>query len=335
MMALGFTSLFPMDRLSVMGIVEPLKRLPELLRIRKTIRRYCIENHVDMFIGIDSPDFNLSIERFLKARHIKTVHYVSPSVWAWRQGRIKGIKQSVDLMLTLFPFEAAFYEEHNVPVKFVGHTLADDIPFDPDTDKARQILGVDSAKPVIALLPGSRHGEVSLLGHLFLQVASSLQQKIGPCQFIIPAANNDRKLQIEEQLLSTKDLDVLLVDGNSHLAMEASDAVLLASGTTALEAMLLKKPMVVAYKMAGFSYAIISRLIKTPYVSLPNLLAGKMLVPELIQQEATVDNLVDSLDKTVRNDEVRREEIASFYKIHEGLRLNASETAAKAIMGLL
>ena len=335
MIAQGFDSLFPMDRLSVMGLVEPLKRLPELLHIRKIIRQHCIDNSVDMFIGIDSPDFNLPIERFLKERKIKTVHYVSPSVWAWRQGRIKKIKQSVDLMLTLFPFEADFYKQHNVPVRFIGHTLADQIPLDPDTNGAREKLGIKQNVPIVALLPGSRGGEVALLGELFFDVARELQHRVGPCHFIVPAVNEARKEQLQEQLKYVSGLAVTLLDGQSHLAMEAADAILLASGTTALEAMLLKKPMVVAYKMAPLSYAIISRMMKTSYVSLPNLLANRMLVPELLQENATVTALTDALEKALTDKTMRQNEIKEFYQLHHVLKCNASETAAKAVMELV
>ncbi len=340
MIAEGFESLFPIDRLSVMGIVEPLKRLPELLNIRKTIKNYCMGNDVDLFIGIDSPDFNLPIERFLKAKGKKTVHYVSPSVWAWRQGRIKKIKQSVDLMLTLLPFEAGFYQEHQVPVKFVGHPLADDIAMQPDTEQARKYLGIASGQKVIALMPGSRGGEVKLLGSLFLQVAAVIQQRLGECTFLIPAANAERKIQLESQLQVlgsdfSKVNNIKLFDGQSHQVMEASDAVLLASGTTALEAMLLKKPMVVSYKMAKFSYAIISRLLKSKYVSLPNLLADKPLVPEILQDDATVEHLSNELEKALTDNNYRKSQVDAFYELHESIKCNASTTAANAVMELL
>jgi lipid-A-disaccharide synthase len=335
MLALGFESLFPLDRLSVMGIIEPLKRLPELLHIRKTIKQYCLNHQVDLFIGIDSPDFNLHIEYFLKTRGLKTVHYVSPSVWAWRQGRIKNIRKSVDLMLTLLPFEARFYQEHSVPVKFVGHTLADDIPMQVDVESARKNLGIPFAKHVIALLPGSRSSEVELLGELFLQVAEQMQNRLGDCQFLVPAANKQRMQQLQNQISRFPNLPIHLFDGQSHQVMAASDAVLLASGTTALEAMLLKKPMVVAYKMAPLSYAIISRLLKSRYVALPNLLADKMLVPELLQDQANLENLSTALEKALCDKNFREQQVKAFYALHEAIRCDASATAAKAIMELL
>lgn len=340
MIAEGLESLFPIDRLSVMGIMEPLKRLPELLHIRKTIKNYCLNNNVSLFIGIDSPDFNLPIEHFLKQHGKKTVHYVSPSVWAWRQGRIKKIAQSVDLMLTLLPFEASFYQAHQIPVQFVGHPLADDIAMHPDTEKARTELGITSAQKVIALMPGSRGGEVKLLGKLFLQVAADIQQRVDGCIFIIPAANAERKAQLENQLHElgtdfTRSVNIRLIDGQSHRVMEAADAVLLASGTTALEAMLLKKPMVVSYKMAPLSYAIISRMLKSKYISLPNLLADKALVPEILQNDATVQRLSSELEKALTDKKYRSDQVNAFYQLHETIRCDASAVAAKAVMRLL
>lgn len=334
MQAEGFESLFPMERLSVMGIVEPLKRLPELLHIRKTLKQYCLQQRVDVFIGIDSPDFTLNIERFVKQHGIPSVHYVSPSVWAWRQGRIKGIRKSVDLMLTLLPFEAAFYQQHQVPVCFVGHPLADDIAVEPDTAAARSALHINGQQTVLALMPGSRGSEVALMGDLFLQVAARLQQT-GDYLFLLPAANADRKVQLQQMLAAYPALPVYLLDGQSHLAMAAADAVLLASGTTALEAMLFKKPMVVAYKMAPISFAIISRLVKSAYISLPNLLAGKALVPERIQQQATAEQLLADVQKALLDDAYRKQQIEQFYALHESIRADASATAAAAICQLL
>lgn len=335
MLAQGFSSLYPLERLSVMGIIEPLKRLPELLHIRKAIKQYCIDNSVDLFIGIDSPDFNLPIEFFLKKRGVKTVHYVSPSVWAWRQGRIKKIRQSVDLMLTLLPFEASFYQEHHVPVKFVGHTLADQIPEIPDVIAARALLDIPAQKYIIALLPGSRGGEVELLGELFLEVAAKIESRLGDCLFLIPAANEQRKKQILLQIEKFPGLPVRLFDGQSHDVMAAADAVLLASGTTALEAMLLKKPMVVAYKMSPVSYAIISRLLKSKYIALPNLLEDSMLVPEVLQDNATIENLSNALEQALCDSTFREQQINAFYRLHKHIRCDANATAARAVMELL
>lgn len=336
MQALGFDSLFPIERLSVMGLIEPLKRLSELLSIRKQIKQHCLDEKADLFIGIDSPDFNLNIERFTKEHGIKTVHYVSPSVWAWRQGRIKGIKKSVDLMLTLLPFEAEFYQQHEVPVKFVGHPLADDIQLETDTLAARKKLGVSETAKVLALMPGSRGSEVKLLANDFFQVAEAISKEQEDSVFLLPCANSDRRLQIEA-LLKQNNLsaDIRLFDGLSHDVMAASDAVLLASGTTALEAMLLKKPMVVAYKMSPLSFFIISKMVKSQYVSLPNLLAGTKLVPEILQREVSVEALTKAVKPLLFEPDKAQQQISTFTELHKLIRKNASEEAASAVMELL
>lgn len=336
MLAQGFHSYFPMDRLSVMGFVDPLKRLPELLKIRKFLKTHFTEHRPSVFIGVDSPDFTLNIERHLREEvGVPTVHYVSPSVWAWRQGRIKGIARSVDLMLTLLPFEADFYREHHVPVAFVGHHLADEIPLEVDTDGAREALGISHTGPLVALLPGSRKGEVEQLGELFLKAARLCREQRPNLQFVIPAANPARYRQIHHQLSEYMDLPVHLVQGQSEKAMAAADVALISSGTTALEAMLLKTPMVVAYKMAALSYAILSRLVKTEHVSLPNLLAGRRLVPELLQKAATPKALseavLDYIDHPEQTESLRQ----TFTEMHRDLARNASARAAEAIARLL
>lgn len=335
MLAQGFESLFPIDRLSVMGLVEPLKRLPELLRIRRQLFKYFRDQKFDLVIGIDSPDFNIDLELKLRKAGIKTAHYVSPSVWAWRQQRIKKIARAVDMMLTLLPFEAGFYRQHDVPVTFVGHPLAEELPLENDTAAARQQLGLPMMGRVLTIMPGSRGSEVKTLGTLFLAVAQQCRQQIPDLQLVLPAASPERRIQIEEQLLEFPDLPVKVLDGNSLTAMAAADAVLLASGTTALEAMLLKKPMVVSYRFGKFSYAIISRLVKAPYVSLPNLLANKMLVPECIQNDATVERLTAELLPLLGESA----EIASlreaFCELHIQLKQGGSEKAAEALATLL
>src|SRR5690606_4345211 len=247
MLALGFHSFFPQDRLAVMGLVEPLKRLPELLKIRRFLRDHFSENPPDVFIGIDSPDFNLTLEGDLKEHGIPTVHYVSPSVWAWRQKRIIKIARSVDLMLTLLPFEAEFYERHQVPVEFVGHHLADEIPLEVDAAAARKDLHLAPNARVVALMPGSRSTEVEKHAPVFLRAAALCLKRDPGLQFVIPAANSDRYRQLHIQLNQFADLPVLLVNGGqSQKVMIAANVVLLASGTTALEALLLKRPMVIA-----------------------------------------------------------------------------------------
>jgi lipid-A-disaccharide synthase len=341
MIAEGFQSLFPLDRLSVMGIVEPLKRLPELLSIRKSLFQYFSEQKIELFVGIDSPDFNLTLEEKLKKKGIKTVHYVSPSVWAWRKKRIFKIARAVDLMLTLLPFENEIYETNHVPVAFVGHPLADDFPLEINLSQAKSNLksllseGYAEDKPTLACLPGSRGGEVKLIGPIFWEVIKQCSEDIKNLQIIVPSANAHRHQQIEEQLQDFKDLNITLVDGHSHEVMAAADVVLLASGTTALEAMLLKRPMVVAYKVAWFSALILSRMINVKWFSLPNLLANESLVPELIQDDVKVD----AITQLVRErffDKAKNEHLQKrFTELHQQIKLNASKSAAHAIYKLL
>ena len=333
MQAEGFVSLFPMERLSVMGFTEPLRRLPELLSILKQLNNRFTASKPDFFIGIDAPDFNLRLEKKLKAAGILTIHYVSPSVWAWRQGRIKTIVKSVDLMLTLFPFEAEFYKEHHLDVAFVGHTLADDIPLLPDTLAAKQRLGLDINKRFVALLPGSRKSEVNRLLPIFLHAATKINESLFDVEYLIPAVNTDRKEDILQQLKeSSFSSKVHVFDRQSHDVMQASELVIMASGTTTLEAMLLKKPMVIAYRMSALSFAIISRLVKIPFVGLPNLLAGKKLVPEFIQKAATANNISDSALVFLTQSEKTNALQASFLTLHGELRKNASENAMNIIV---
>jgi lipid-A-disaccharide synthase len=335
MLELGFHSYFPQDRLAVMGLVEPLKRLPELLRIRKFLREHFIASPPAVFIGIDSPDFTISLEGSLKASGIKTVHYVSPSVWAWRQKRVFKIARSCDLMLTLLPFEAAFYEKHNVPVEFVGHHLADEIPVEVDKYQARRELGIPEHARVVALLPGSRASEVERMGTLFMHAAVFCLEQDPGLLFYIPAANSDRYRQLHLQLNEYVDFQVQLINGHSHKVMAAADVVLLASGTVTLEAMLLKKPMVVAYKMAPLTFKILSWLVKTPFISLPNLLANKLLVPELLQNDATPEKLSAAVMHYFENPEEAQALSKTFADMHGILKRNASERAAAAIAKLI
>jgi len=326
----GFNSLFPMERLSVMGLVEVLGRLRELLGIRKTILNHCLECDVTAFIGIDSPDFNLPLARKLRSNGIKTIHYVSPSVWAWRQKRIFKIKESVDLMLTLFPFELDIYKTHNIPAVCVGHTLADEVAFHSNKEEARERLGLAISGDWFAVLPGSRGGEVSRLMPVFAETMKVIQQQVSTAQFIIPAANSERRAQIEA-ILADVNVQATIVDGQSRDVMAAGEAILLASGTAALEAMLVKRPMVVAYRFTKLTYAIMKRMIKVPYVSLPNLLAKKSLVPELIQDEASPEKLAKALLHEWKRFEEEPQIENTFMDLHEMLRKNAGEAAASAI----
>ncbi|WP_295485745.1 lipid-A-disaccharide synthase [uncultured Pseudomonas sp.] len=330
MEAEGLQSYFPMERLSVMGLVEVLGRLRELLKRRKDLIQTLIGERPDVFIGIDAPDFTLTIELKLRQAGIKTVHYVSPSVWAWRQKRVLKIREGCDLMLTLLPFEAKFYEEQGVPVRFVGHPLADTIPLQADRSAARASLGFGDG-PLVALMPGSRGGEVGRLGEVFLDTAKRLQQLIPGVRFVSPCANPARRAQLE-QMLQGRDLPLTLLDGQSHLALAACDAVLIASGTATLEALLYKRPMVVAYRLAPLTFWILKRMVRSPYVSLPNLLAQRLLVPELLQDAATPEALATTLAPLVREG---GEQTDSFDRIHRTLRRDASNQAAEAVLALL
>ncbi|QXI44419.1 lipid-A-disaccharide synthase [Pseudomonas wayambapalatensis] len=330
MEAEGLQSYFPMERLAVMGLVEVLGRLRELLKRRKDLIQTLIGEKPDVFIGIDAPDFTLNIELKLRQAGIKTVHYVSPSVWAWRQKRVLKIREGCDLMLTLFPFEAKFYEEKGVPVRFVGHPLADTIPLEADRTAARAALGLGEG-PLVALMPGSRGGEVGRLGELFLETAKRLQTLVPGVRFVSPCANPARRAQIE-QMLQGRELPLTLLDGQSHQALAACDAVLIASGTATLEALLYKRPMVVAYRLAPLTFWILKRMVKSPYVSLPNLLAQRLLVPELLQDAATPDALAATLAPLVTQG---NEQTEGFDQIHRTLRRDASNQAADALLGLL
>ena len=330
MEAQGLTSYFPMERLAVMGLVEVLGRLPELLSRRRRLVRTLIEAKPDVFIGIDAPDFNLGLELKLRRAGIKTVHYVSPSVWAWRQKRVLQIREACDLMLCLFPFEAQFYDEYQVPVRFVGHPLADAIPVQADRAAARDALGLPQDCHVVALMPGSRGGEVSRLGSLFLDAAVRLRTLRPGVRFVLPCASPERRQQLEEMLVG-RDLPLTLLNGRSHEALAACDAVLIASGTATLEALLYKRPMVVAYKVAPLTYLILKRLVKSPYISLPNLLAERLLVPELIQDAATAESLAQLLAPLLEGGEVQT---LGFDVIHRALRRDASVQAAEAVLTL-
>ncbi|MGE8450630.1 MAG: lipid-A-disaccharide synthase [Pseudomonadales bacterium] len=330
MEAEGLKSYFPMERLAVMGLVEVLGRLFELLGRRRQLARDLIAAQPDVFIGIDAPDFNLGLELKLRRAGIKTVHYVSPSVWAWRQKRVLKIREACDLMLTLFPFEAQFYDAHQVPVRFVGHPLADAIPQQADRAAAREALDLPQDEPVIALMPGSRGGEVARLGELFLDAAIRLRALRPGVRFLLPCATPERRAQLE-QMLAGRDLPLTLLDGRSHEVLAACDAVLIASGTATLEALLYKRPMVVAYRVAPLTYRILKRLVKSPYISLPNLLAERLLVPELIQDAATPDALAQAVAPLIDGGQVQTE---GFDVIHRALRCDASVSAADAVLRL-
>lgn len=333
MQAEGMESRFPLETLAVMGLVEVLKHLPELIRVRRTLKAEALAWQPDIMLGIDAPDFNLGLERQLREAGITTAHYVSPSVWAWRQGRVKGIAKSVDGMLTLLPFEAAFYRDHRVPVAFVGHPLADEMALENDRVATRQALELAPDRQVLALLPGSRANEVRFLGDTFLAAAQQLCQRHPALHVVIPAATADRRREISTLLANYPLLAerTTLLDGQAREAMVASDIVLLASGTAALEAMLCHRSMVVAYKMAPATHWLAKRLVKTRWVSLPNLIAQETLVPELIQDAASAEAIANQLSAMLADEDSRYALEARFAEIHASLQRNASRRAAEAI----
>ncbi len=345
MIAEGFKSYYPMETLSVMGIVEVLKDLKKLFAVRDGLVARWAKEPVDVFIGIDAPDFNLRLSKSLKQLQlpIKTVQYVSPSVWAWRQGRVHGIKQSIDLVLCLFPFEKAFYQQFQVPAAFVGHPLANQMPLDNPLEKARQALGLNPDKKYIALLPGSRRGEVERLAPLVFAAAQILHEKYPHVEFLVPAINEARKKQIGV-ILSDYDNDfvqqVKVLENTQaeskigHMVMDASNIIALASGTATLEAMLLHRPMVTFYKLHWLTYFIARRLVKIPYYSLPNIIAGKKVIEELIQGDATPARLAAEIEKLI-NIETAQIQVMQHISMHKRLLSDNTEDPVQAILQLL
>ncbi len=336
MIEAGCQAIYPAEKLAVMGLFEVLAHYRELKGIQNAIIKHFEDNPPDVFIGVDAPDFNLTVERKLKARGIRTAHYVSPSVWAWRQYRVKKIGRSVDLMLTLFPFEADFYHQHDVAVEFVGHPLAEMIPMQPDASAARQELVLPADKKLVAILPGSRMSEAKMLTQLMLESAAEISRQQPGVEFVMPLATAAIREHVESVLAGLKDKLVLhLFDGRSREVMAAVDVIMLASGTAALEAMLFKRPMVVTYKLSPLTYAIVKRLIKTEFVSLPNILAGEEVVKELIQDQATVANLVQETLRLLQDEGAADAVSERFRNIHQQLRQNASAKAADAVLSLV
>jgi lipid-A-disaccharide synthase len=354
MVAAGFQSWHPIAKLSVMGLVEVLRHLPELLAIRRDVVRRSLEFAPDAFIGIDAPDFNLGVERRLKQRGVRTVHYVSPSVWAWREKRAAKIGRSADRVLCLFPMEPPIYARHGVDARFVGHPLADSMPLEPDRAAARAALGLPADARVLALLPGSRLGEIARLAPDFLGAAALLRETFADLRVVIPAANAACEAAIETRLREAGIGDpsahgiVVIPSGraasdsrfpiaDSRLAMTAADAILLASGTATLEAMLAKRPMVVGYRIAPLTYRIVKGLglLKVERYALPNVLAGRDLAPELMQDACTPQALAAALLPSLQDGAVDAELLAECRRLHLMLRHDASRSAAAAIVDLL
>ncbi len=337
MIAQGFESLFPLETLAVMGLMEVLRHLPALVRIRRALYRRVVADPPAVFIGIDAPDFNLPLERCLRAKGITTVHYVSPQIWAWRQWRVRKILRSVDLMLALLPFEVDFYRQHGLPVSYVGHPLADEIPLRVNRCDTRCGLGIAAPDThLVALLPGSRMAEVRRLGPPFLAAARWLQQRCPELHFVLPAATPAIAEYLRRVLAEDgRGVSTTLLQGRARDALMAADVALVASGTATLEALLSRCPMVVAYRVAPLSAWIATRLIEVPWYSLPNLLAGKELAPEFIQEAVTVENLAQGV-LALLNDPGRRARVEGEYDaIHEQLRCNGNQRAAVAIAKLL
>ncbi|MFV5589455.1 lipid-A-disaccharide synthase [Acinetobacter variabilis] len=345
MLAEGFKSYYPMDILSVMGIVEVLKDIKKLFAVRDGLVETWTKDPVDVFIGIDAPDFNLRLSKTLKQKQlpIKTVQYVSPSVWAWRQGRVHSIKASIDLVLCLFPFEKAFFKKWDVPAAFVGHPLASQLPLNNDLAEAQAELGLDSTQKYIALLPGSRRGEIERLGPLVLDAAKILHQKYPDYIFLIPAINEMRKQQIENLLARYPDslkAHIRLMENTSseskigRQVMNASNIIALASGTATLEAMLLHRPMVTFYKLHWLTFQIAKLLVKIPYFSLPNIIAGKKVIQELIQSEATPENLAAEIEKLM-DIEAAQIQVMQHLTMHKQLLSGNSEDPVKAVLDLV
>lgn len=333
MMANGFESWYPIEKLSVMGFFEVLKHLPSLLRLRKELIQKLLQLKPDVFIGIDAPDFNFKMEGILKENSIPTVHYVGPSVWAWREKRLLKIRKQVDGVLVLFPFETAYYDKYGIPSKFVGHPLTNQVTHSPDKYSARKQLGLASDTYVTGILPGSRSSEINLMIDVYVQAAVKLHHLYPQMKFVIPCVNQTAKERVALSIsLYGNGIDFILLDQQAQLAMAASDQLIVTSGTATLEAALMQRPLVLAIKLHPISYWIMKRLATTKWVGLPNVLAGKCIVPELIQENATVDKIALALDKLITDEEMREVQLIEFKKQYDALNQNASELAADAVV---
>jgi lipid-A-disaccharide synthase len=338
MSSVGMQILYPMEKLSVMGYWEVLRHYREISGIRRNLRNHLIENPPDLFIGIDAPDFNFDLELALKQRGIPTVHFVSPSIWAWRGERIHKIKRAVSHMLALFPFEVPLYEKEGVPVTYVGHPLADILPEKPNRLLMREQMRIQpiTAK-VFAMLPGSRKSEVRQLAKTYIETAKLILRTMPDAQFLVPLSSRETRNIFEEAIwhADAHDLPITLLFGHAHDAMIVADGVLVASGTASLEAALLKRPMVITYKMSPFTFWLAKRKQYLPYVGLPNILSGKFVVPELLQDDATPENLAQALLNLVANKQAVTELEERFMDMHLMLKQGAAEKAAQAVISVL
>ncbi len=337
MQSTGMQSWYPMEWFAVRGYVEVIRSLPKLLRVRRELKRRLLADPPDLFIGIDAPDFNLGLEAALRAGGITTVQYVSPSIWGWRGERIHKIKRAVSKVLALFPFEPAIYERAGVPVAYVGHPLADEFPEFPDRNAAREQMRISPTQTVVAILPGSRQSEVREMGELFIATARLVAEQIPNVHFLVPLVSRGTRNIFEAAvyLQQAEALPITILFGHAHMAMMAADAILAASGTATLEAALLKRPMVISYKMPRISAWIMRRKAHLPYAGLPNILAGEFVVPELLQEDATAENLAQALCNQLQDKEVRKRLEVRFLAIHRALRQDTATRAVEAILPLL
>jgi lipid-A-disaccharide synthase len=337
MAAQGFQSEYPIEKLSVRGYSEALRNYFEIAGIRRRLAQAMLAERPDLFIGVDSSDFNLGLERQLKEAGIPTVHYVSPSVWAWRRWRIGRIARAVDRILVMLPFEEPLYRKAGVPVTYVGHPLADVIPFEPNKDEARAQLRLPSGKLIVALLPGSRRSELHHMASAFVLAAHRFRQEVHDVHFVCPTATRATRDMFELALHQHQrtDLPLTLLFGHSHEALAAADLALVASGTATLETALFKTPMVIAYRQSPLSWAVMRHMSYLPYVGMPNNLAGEKLVPELLQDEATPANLAAALLALLRDAAARKRQIERFHEFHTLLRQNNAEKAAEAVLEVM
>jgi lipid-A-disaccharide synthase len=333
----GLESQFPMEKLSVRGYSEALRNYFEIAGIRRQLARAMLAERPDLFIGVDSSDFNLGLERRLKEAGIPTIHYVSPSVWAWRRWRIRRIARAVDRILVMLPFEEPLYRKAGVPVSYVGHPLADIIPFEPNKDEARAQLRLPSGKLIVALLPGSRRSELHYMAGAFVLAAHRFRQEVHEVHFVCPTATRATRDMFELALHKHQrtDLPLTLLFGHSHEALAAADLALVASGTATLETALFKTPMVIAYRQSALSWAIMRHMAYLPYVGMPNILAGEKLVPELLQDEASPQGLAAALLALLRDGAARKRQIERFRDFHGLLRQNNAEKAADAVLEVM
>lgn len=337
MLGQGFKAWHPLEKLAVRGYAEVLRHYREISGIRSDLKRRLLADPPDVFIGVDAPDFNLALEKSLKQNGIPSIHYVSPSIWAWRGKRINKIGAAVSRILALFPFEPALYEKRGIPVSYVGHPLADMLPLEDGRNSARELFDLPAQQPVFALLPGSRQSELQYMADTFIATAREIHKKLPNALFLVPLATRETRLLFETALYrcAARDLPMRLLFGHAHDAMMASDAVLVASGTATLEAALLKRPMAIVYKMTSFSYHIMRRMGYLPYVGLPNILAGRFVVPEFIQDDATPENLAQAL-LNFYSDKASCARISEvFREIHLQLKQNTAEKAASAVLDSL